>query len=240
MNTTALEFQPYYKQLYSKVQNSETITDKSGCKIVELIAPRIELTIHDSEDGFVDFAAKQSPRKYIEKETDWYDSHELDIGKVSDVKIWSQVCNKTSEINSNYGNLVFSKNNFNQFQHVVETLKKHKDSRQGIIIYTRPSIQLEWNDLDGCDFICTNFQHFMIRDNTLICVTNMRSQDVIFGTFSDTPWFFTVYKRMLATLQLTYSKLTYGKMIMIYNSFHCYERQFDLLKAIADEPAVLH
>lgn len=235
MNTTAKEFQPAYQALSRCIAQEDFLTDKSGCKLVELISPRIELTINDDEDGFVDFESKQSPRKYIAKELAWYDSYDLSIDKVKDVAIWQQVANKFGRINSNYGNLAFSSENCCQFGSVLNTLVRHKDSRQGIIIYTRPSIQLEWNADDGTDFICTNFQHFMIRNNKLICVTNMRSQDVIFGTFSDTPWFFTVYKRMLTALRETYPDLEYGKMIMTYNSFHCYERHFDLLKSIAAE-----
>lgn len=235
MNITAKEYQPFYKQLFQQILNNVFLIDKTGCKIVELIMPRVELTISADIDGCLDFNSKKSPRKYIEKELQWYDSHSLNIDMVSDVQIWKQCANSNGEINSNYGNLVFSKNNYNQFNHVVATLKAHRDSRQGIIIYTRPSIQLEWNDLGGRDFICTNFQHFMIRDNKLMCIVNMRSQDVIFGTFSDTPWFFTVYNRMLTALRETYPDLEYGKMIMTYNSFHCYEQHFDKLEAIATE-----
>ena len=235
MNITAKEIQPFYKQLYDKLVKEDFLVDKSGCKIVEIIAPRIELTINKDIDGFVDFEAKKSPRKYIEQEKEWYDSHELKIDKVGNVKIWNDCANVDKEINSNYGNLVFSRNNYSQFTHVVETLKKHKDSRQGIIIYTRPSIQLEWNDLGGTDFICTNFQHFFIRNNKLQCVVSMRSNDSIFGTMNDLPWFFAVYKRMMEALKGTYPELKYGKIVFIPNSFHCYERHFDLLKRIANE-----
>lgn len=235
MNTTAQEYAPYYKELNQQCLDGNFIVDKTGSLLVELIMPQIRLTINDAEDGYVDFNTRKSPRKYIEKELDWYDSHELSIDRVKDVAIWQQCANSDNKINSNYGNLVFSADNFSQFDKAVKTLTNHRESRQGIIIYTRPSIQDEWNYLDGSDFICTNFQHFMIRNGKLICIVNMRSQDVIFGTFSDTPWFFTVYKRMLSELRKTYPALNYGEMIMTYNSFHCYERHFDVLNAIAQE-----
>ena len=239
MNITAKEFQPYYITLYNKLKNKDFVIDKTGCKIVELIAPSVELSVTDFDnkplEGFVDFRCRRSPRKYIEREFEWYRSHELHIGRVSDIKIWQRCCNDNKEINSNYGNLVFSKNNFNQFQSAANTLKAHQDSRQGIIIYTRPSMQVEWNHLNGSDFICTNFQHFMIRNNTLVCLTSMRSQDVIFGLFSDIPWFFYVYHEMLKELQKTYPDLSYGRFVMMYNSFHCYEQHFDKLAAIGEE-----
>lgn len=236
MNLTAKEIQPYYQGLFQNLINKKFLVDKSGCKIVELIAPRIELTINDELDGFIDFDCRKSPRKYVQQEKEWYDSHELKIDKVSNVKIWNESANIDKEINSNYGNLVYSKNNFSQFSHVVKTLVNHKDSRQGIIIYSRPSIHLEWNDLEGHDFICTNYQQFFIRDNKLFCVVSMRSNDAIYGTFNDLPWFFRVYKDMLTELrEKAYDTLDYGKIIFIPNSFHCYERHFELLEKIAKE-----
>lgn len=222
---------PFYKKLYEAVERGDFLVDKSGVKVVELIAPRIIL---NPQQLYLSFEGRSSPKKYIEKEDAWYMSHELKIDRVSDVDIWKKVSDENGEINSNYGNLVFSRNNFSQFSNVVNTLKKHKDSRQGIIIYTRPSIHYEWNSLGAGDFICTNFQHFFIRNNKLHCVTSMRSQDSIFGTFNDVPWFHTVIQDMWEALKPAYPELEYGESIFIPNSFHCYERHFDMLKKIVE------
>ena len=236
MNITAKEFKPYYEELYKKFLVEDFVIDKSGVCLVELIAPRIELSIDENIDGTINFETRKTPLKYLDKELAWYNSHELNIDRVGDIAAWQQSADRNGEINSNYGNLVFSKANYSQFDHALNTLVNHKESRQGIIIYTRPSIQMEWNALGASDFICTNYQHFMIRNDTLICITNMRSQDVIFGAFNDIPWFFHVYNKMLTALRdKAYPELKYGKVIMLYNSFHCYERHFPILKAIAEE-----
>lgn len=235
MNYLAKKFQPLYKELAQKLENEEFLTDRTGCKIVEILAPKVVYDLKEAENGFIDFESRQSPRTYCAKEKQWYDSHELNIDKVSSIKMWNNVCDVDQEINSNYGYLVFSKGNFSQFQHCVETLKAAEDSRQAIIIYTRPSIQLEHNDLGSKDFICTNFQHFFIRNKKLNCVTSMRSNDAIFGAFNDQPWFVEVCKRMLDALKETYPDLELGEMTFIPNSFHCYERHFDVLKEIAAE-----
>jgi len=94
---------------------------------------------------------------------------------------------------------------------------------------------LEYNALNCSDFICTNFQHFFIRNNTLQCVTSMRSNDCIFGSFNDIPWFVYVYNDMYTKLLTTYSDLKKGSMVFVPNSFHAYERHFDLVKQIALE-----
>jgi thymidylate synthase len=238
LNNNAKIFWPFYNELYEKKEKGEVLIDRTGCKIVELLAPKICIPMSEDNDGFIDFSCRKSPRKYIEKEGIWYGSHSLNIDKVSDVQMWTCVCDKTFQINSNYGYLVFDKGNYNQFEHAALRLESQKQTREAIIIYNRPSIQLEANDLGGQDFICTLDQHFFIRPNTdghnsLICITEMRSNDCITGTFSDIPWFTSVYKKMYDRLLKTYPDLKYGEMIFIPNSFHCYERNFDKLEGIA-------
>lgn len=233
MNYNAKQLLPVYKELYNDLQNENFVIDKSGVKLVEKISQRITF---DPLDLYIDFESRQSPRSYVKKEHKWYMSHELKIDQVKDIEIWNKVSDSTNQINSNYGYLVFSKGNFNQFEHAYQTLKKHKDSRQALIIYTRPSIHLEWNDLDSSDFICTLYHQFFIRNNKLICVTNQRSVDAVFGIFNDIPWFHFVYNRMLSRLQETISPgLKSGDHIYIANSFHVYERHFNLLEKIVNE-----
>lgn len=235
MNYMADVFKPFYQELNKKVENKEFLEDKTGVKYVEIIAPKIVFDLNNAGDGYIDFENRKSPRKYIDKEKEWYLSEELKIDKVSDVEIWNKVCDANKEINSNYGYLVFGKGNFSQYAHAYHALWNHSDTRQAIIIYTRPSIHLEQNDMGGSDFICTNFQQFFIRNNKLYCVTSMRSNDCIFGTFNDVPWFVYVAKRMYNDLKsiVKYNNLELGEMTFIPNSFHCYERHFDLLAEIA-------
>lgn len=237
MNYLAQVFSEYYEKLYEKLENKEFVEDKlmsgeSRGTLVELIAPRITFDVEKAGEGFIDYNSRKSPRKYIEKEKEWYDSHDLSIDKVDDIQIWKDVSDDTSQINSNYGYLVFSKGNFSQFEQAFQSLKNFKSSRQSIIIYTRPSIHLESNALNGRDFICTNYQQFFIRDNKLNCVTSMRSNDCIYGTFNDIPWFITVYNRMYNRLLSPYNDLQKGEFIFVPNSWHCYEKHFDLLRDI--------
>ena len=235
MNITAKEFLPYYKQLYDKVIKLDLVIDKTGVLIAELLSITVPLTIDDNITGELIYNSRQSPKKYIDQENNWYNSHSLNIEQMNNIQVWKNCADENDEINSNYGNLVFSRNNFSQFSNVLNTLKTHKDSRQAIIIYTRPSIHYEWNSHNASDFICTNFQHFLIRNNKLNCIVNMRSQDVIYGLFSDIPWFFDVYKKMFNELKITYPDLEYGNVFMQYNSFHCYERHFEILEKIVND-----
>lgn len=232
MNNTAKNLYPYYHQLYKNFINKKFIIDKSGVKLVEILAPRIILDLND--DGFVDFNARKSPRKYVEQEKNWYNSKSLSIDSMSNIEIWNTISDSNDEINSNYGYLVYGRGNFNQFDNCLEKLKNHKESRQAIIIYNRPSMHYEWNSFDASDFTCTLSQQFFIRENRLECITSMRSNDCIFGTFSDVPWFTFVAKDLFNKLNKFYPDLKLGSHIFIPNSFHCYEKFFTVLEQIIE------
>lgn len=232
MNEVARKFLPYYKQLYDKLKAEDFVLDKTGAKMVEIIAPRIELDLND--DGFIDFPSRKSPRKYAEQEKNWYLSKSLSMKDMDNIKIWNDVSDSNGEINSNYGALVYGRGNFNQFDNCLEKLTKQLDTRQAIIIYNRPSMHYEYNSFGCGDFTCTMSQQFLIRSGVLHCITSMRSNDCIFGTFSDIPWFTYVAKDMLDKLNEVY-ELKLGSHIFMPNSFHCYESHFNLLEKIIEQ-----
>jgi len=230
MNYNASKLYPFYKQLYNKIEKNDILTIKNNT-VAELLFISVEL---DPNELYVDFNVRKSLRKYIERELNWYLHKTNDVSELKDIKVWDNISDINSEVNSNYGQLVFSRANFNQFDNVVKKLINDKYTRQGIIIYTRPSIHYEWNSFEVHDFICTNFQQFFIRDNKLITITNMRSEDAIYGTFNDIPWFHYVINKMYKKLKEHYSDLSLGKHIFTVNSFHVYQRHFELIKKIMD------
>lgn len=223
----------FIKELQEKLKNEEFVIDKSGVKIVEVLDVHIK-NLNPLQETLL-FKGKKTNEKYVEKEKTWYLSMDRSIiNWVDDITIWNYCCSKDDkkEINSNYGNLVYSDENFNQFENCLNALKNHKESRQAIILYNRPSIYNEWNENGKSDFICTFYQHFFIRNNKLICIVNMRSNDAVFGFFNDLPWFFYVYRDMYNKLLQYYPDLEIGYVNFNANSFHVYERHFDLLSKI--------
>lgn len=223
---------PFLKELYDKINNEDFIIDKNGSKIVEIIAPRIEL---DPSQPYLDFGAKKSNEKYIQKELEWYKSQDLNInGWVDNIKIWREVSDKDGFINSNYGWCIWSKKNKFQYENTLNTLKNHKESRQAIMIYNRPSMHIDYNFNGMSDFICTMYHHFMIRNNQLISIYNMRSNDAIFGWFNDFAWGCYIHNSIFNDLKKYYLEIELGKIIWISNSFHIYERHFTLIKDIVE------
>lgn len=227
MNYEAAVLSPIYKEL-SKQEKQE-----NGTKEILFMNAVFDM---NKVTGKIEFASRKSNEDYLKKELDWYLSLDPTIEKVKDIKIWQNICSKKdSTVNSQYGILVYGEENSCQFQKALDSLIKDKDSRQAVIIYNRPSIHEDAYRDGKHDFICTFYQQFFVRNSRLECITNMRSNDCIFGIFNDLPWFEYVYNDMYRELLKTYPNLEKDKLIYIANSFHCYERHFELLNKIAAE-----
>lgn len=227
MNYEAGVLSPIYKEL-----NRQEKQD-NGTKEILFMNAKFDM---NKATGKVEFESRKSNEDYLKKELEWYLSLDPTIEKVKDVKIWNNICSKKDyTVNSQYGILVYGKENGCQFQKVFESLIKDKDSRQAVIIYNRPNIHEDAYEDGKHDFICTFYQQFFIRNNRLECITNMRSNDCIFGIFNDLPWFEHVYNDMYQNLLNKYTNIEKGSLIYIANSFHCYERHFSVLEKIAEE-----
>lgn len=166
---------------------------------------------------------------YITREVAWYDSKSRDVRDIRPPvpAIWSQVADHEHLINSNYGFLVYSKENGEQFANVLGELVRDKDSRRAAMIYTRPSIHVE----AGKDFICTNSVQYMIRDDALHVTVQMRSNDAVFGYRNDYAWQNILQTRMWRMLKDTYPNLKLGDIFWQVQSLHIYPRHIPLLRA---------
>lgn len=218
--------------LYDKLSSQDILENGT----VEVIAQQLIL---NPLQPFLNFCGvRKSNKKYIAKELDWYLSEDLSIkGHLDDIKIWNEVCTKDEkrEVNSNYGYLLFNEKNGSQYQHCRDVLLKDPNTRNAIIVYNRPSI---YNDYlrDGMhDMICTMFSHFFIRNNELIMVHVMRSNDLIFGFMNDFAWTCFVYQNMLLDLKEKYPSLHSGRIFWQSDSMHVYERHFGIVKEIFEK-----
>lgn len=185
----------------------------------------------------IEFTGYKVNREYHKKELEWYLSLDRSIkGWMDDVTIWANVASKDDkrEINSNYGWCVFSEENGDQYGHALETLKKDPNTRQAQIIYTRPSMHVDWCEGGRHDFICTNTVQLFIRDNMLFYKIDQRSLDTTTGLRADWYWHIYVYEKALKDLQETFPNLRPGKILWNVGSCHIYERSFKVLDKITD------
>ena len=186
---------------------------------------------------------KEPNEEYIQRELEWYLSESLNVNDIpgKTPKIWEQVSDKDGFINSNYGWTTFSKENYSQFDKVLEELSKNnKYSRQGVIIFIRPTMHEDSKRKGMHDFICTYCYNFKIeRDldgiDKLYMMVNMRSNDCVFGYLNDKGFADYVFNRMLNELQKTYPELQKGVMFWKADNFHVYPRHFKYLEETIEE-----
>lgn len=207
------------REIFSEMlYRNEFVVDKNGGKVLEIIGASFRAN--------EDFIFGSVNHNYVDRELKWYLSQSL---KVADIPgetpaIWNQVASSKGEINSNYGYLIFSPENGDQYYHVLNTLSADRNSRRATMIYTRPSMHLDYNRDGMSDFVCTNAVTYHIRDGMLNATVQMRSNDAIFGFKNDYYWQLYVLRRLASDLGVGV-----GMIFWQAASLHVYERHFFLV-----------
>ena len=174
---------------------------------------------------------------YANREHDWYISQSLNVNNIEGEvpKIWRDIADSKGFINSNYGFLALSSENGSQFYNAIKSLQNDKSSRQAIMVYTRPSIHVD-AFVDGRrDFICTNTQQFILRNDMLNLIVNQRSCDAIYGFRYDMRWASYLLDEAIAILKNSYPNLVRGELILQTGSLHIYPRHFKLIEEYINE-----
>ena len=214
------------------LDKEDFVMDRSGQKTIELIGASF----------FADQPAifGTPNESYIEIEKAWYESQSTNVNWIPETynrnvpEAWKASANQFGEINSNYGHLIYSDKYHHQYGQVLDELLANPDGRRASMIYTRPSIWMEYNEDGKNDFICTNAVTYYIRDNCLHNVVQMRSNDVVFGYKNDYAWQLYVLEQMVKDYNDCKEdgtpELKVGDMIWQVQNLHVYERHFHLVK----------
>ena len=222
--TTTIEtIRNIFKNLLELQQFTET-QNKTGSKTVEIINASF-IANQDTIFGEVN-------KEWVERESQWYHSQSRNVNDIPGgaPQVWKMVATPDGRINSNYGWCLFSPENGDQFHNCALQLEADPLSRRAEMIYTRPSIQQEYNTDGMSDFICTEAVQYFIRDWQLIACVKMRSNDAIFGFKNDLAWQKEVLHLLHARLVGKYPQLEIGPIIWNAGSLHVYERHFHLIK----------
>ena len=212
----------------SKLLNEKFVTDRTDQKTIEIIGA----SFHADKPAIFG-----SPNEeYIQKELTWYKSQITNVnaieGKVP--AAWKLAANDYGEINSNYGQIIYSDKYHHQYGRVLDELLENPDGRRASMIYNRPSIWEEYNENGKSDFICTNAVTYYIRNDKLHCVVQMRSNDVVFGYKNDYAWQLFVLEDMVKDYNdcksQNYEEIKAGNIMWQVQNLHVYERHFDLVK----------
>lgn len=209
---------------------SQGITNPRGLTVKESLMAGIVI---DTQYPCLNFKSRPFNYKYFAGEVAWYLYQNRKVNFINNFsKFWNNIKDEDNKVNSNYGHILLkNRPATSQVAWIVNTLKKDKDSRQAIAFISDKKYQYEGNK----DFVCTLYLNFFIRNNTLYMKVQMRSQDIIFGSWYDLPWFSTVHQNVYLELQKFYPELQLGKYFHFMDNVHFYERHFDLIEKIKSE-----
>lgn len=208
------------------------------------------------------YIVRKPKEPYQTNELEWFISQSRNVEDLKSFagfipKIWNDIADENSIINSNYGWCCLSEENGSQFYNAMKHLEKDENSRRAIMIYNRPSMHKDWSDgravqHDGLrypindyewhdlhshmykllrgDFMCCQNNHFIIRDNKLIMTVHMRSLDAVYGYNADYIWFDWIFNKAVQYLKKTYPELERGEMVIYADSVHVYEMHYEDLE----------
>lgn len=114
-----------------------------------------------------------------------------------------------------------------QIRYIVDTLAKDQDSRQAVLTIWRA------NPRDSKDIPCTISIQWLIRNNTIYCIDNMRSSDIWLGWPYDI-FNFTMLTGyvMLLLRERGIDNLKLGSIYLNAGSQHLYESNVEAAKKI--------
>ena len=184
-----------------------------------------------------DYIIRTPNYDYANREIQWYKSQSLNVNDIpgETPKIWKDCSDVNGEINSNYGWMIFSKENGSQYKNCLWSLVNDPSTRQGVMIYNRPEMQQDWNKNHKYDFCCTfAVQYFLnpVGDkyelNTFVL---MRSNDAVFGYDNDVIWQNYVRDKLANDLSEQLNKdIVINPIVWYASSLHVYERHFKFLE----------
>lgn len=222
------------------INRESTMTALVGNSTIEIVAASF-IADEESIFGNVNW-------DYVKREEEWYNSQSLNVNDIpgGPPPIWKAVADKDGFINSNYGWCIYSKENGFleyadvtsipaefiendcQYLRVLGELKANPGSRRATMIYTRPSMWLDYN-LDGrSDFMCTNAVGYLIRDGALHAHVQMRSNDAWAGYRNDRAWQKHVQEKLAAELNVAVGNLYWN-----VTSLHIYSKDYYLVDHFA-------
>jgi len=163
---------------------------------------------------------------WVRREEAWYRSMSLNVNDIPGgaPAVWKAVADKDGFINSNYGWMIWSRDNFEQYANARAELKKNPESRRAVMIYQLPSMWVEYNLNGRSDFCCTGAVQYLQRDGALHAVVQMRSNDAVFGYKGDRAWQHHVLSELAGDLSVPA-----GNIYWHVGSLHVYARHFYLV-----------
>lgn len=249
----------YQQVADSLVRYPEQVRSPRDQEIREIIGANIQILNPMQCLWNTDCESRPYPLQYLKNELIAYLSCVNDTKTFANISsFWKKLEDFDGVINSAYGKIIYkdkftnrafdyvepyldssiqlgsawNDETFTQFQWVIESFRKDKDTRQAIMFVASPFYQYQNNK----DFICTLNYHFIInQDNQLDLIVNRRSQDIHFGMTFDIPWEVVLQNIILYEVQKMYPEVTLGRYHLNCNSLHLYSRNFKIYENLMND-----
>lgn len=222
------------EERFTSVSREATMTSLVGGSTIEIVNANF-VADEDAIFGTVN-------QDYVRREEEWYMSCSLNVNDIpgGPPQVWKTVADKDGFINSNYGWCLFSSENGDQYENVLNELVMNRESRRAVAIYTRPSMWIDYNLRGRSDFMCTNTVQYLVRNGEVHAIVQMRSNDAVFGFKNDRAWQQHILEKLTRDLNVTIDKFGVyadqhykpGKLYWNAGSLHVYSRHFHLIDPI--------
>ena len=123
------------------------------------------------------------------------------------------------EVENGKWEYTYHKRYANQLDGLIRELRRNPSSRRAVLVIRRPE------DIYSADPPCLQHIQYFIRDNKLHCYVLFRSNDACKATFMNAFALIELQKRIADQLGVEV-----GAYVHRANSFHAYEKDWDLLK----------
>ena len=186
----------------------------------------VQITLRNIEENIV--SIRNISPAYLFGEWIWYFTGRNSVKFISSFgSMWAKLTDDGVTSNSAYGYIIKRKHGFDQIETIIALLKEDPESRRAVI---------NINAANACvittkDEPCTIALQFMIRDGKLNCTAMMRSNDIWFGFPYDVAFFTELQKYIADRLQVKYGTYTH-----FVTSLHLYERNYEDVKKIIENP----
>jgi thymidylate synthase len=208
-----------YKAVYEDMSNTDIISPR-GLKTKEIICPQI--LIKNPRSRLAYHKDRKFSLKYALVES------LMLIDKSNELKYFEKF-NKNMINFSDDGKTLYGSYGYRIADYIlpiIDKIKKDESSRQIVI----PILRIEDVIKNAKDIPCTINMQIIIRDNKLNMITNMRSNDIIWGLPYDV-FMFTILQEIIANT-LGYEL---GWYLHRPVSLHLYEQHFEMFENIAKD-----
>jgi len=206
-----------------------------GQEIKEILAA--PFVIENPRHRVLGVPARKFSTEYLAAELVWYFAgHNRCDWIERHASFWTHIQNDDGTLNSAYGDRIFNRGllkgggttgqlDRNQWQMVLDELRKDPDSRRAVI-----HIRAVDDGFDAKDVPCTLTLQFLLREGRLDMIVHMRSNDLVLGSCYDVPAFTLMQEVMANDLSVEL-----GRYYHFANSLHVYSRHYDMAREAAGE-----